>query len=63
MQISGSTFTMEDRTGFVIAKAVVVTDCGDTVGINGTLHRRDELVISEGGNQIVVQASGVTLTR
>ena len=63
MSINHNNYTMADRDGFVIARAVVVTDHGDIVGINGTMHRRDELTISEDGRKIVVNASQCELTR
>jgi hypothetical protein len=63
MTINHSDYTMTDSTGMVVWRSVTVTDNGDVVGINGTMHRRDELTISDDGNKIVVNASQCELTR
>jgi hypothetical protein len=61
--INSNDYTMTDRNGYVVGRSVSVTDQGDIVGINGTMHRRDELTISEDGKAIVVNASQCELTR
>ncbi len=62
-KISHNDYTMTNRDGFVVNTAVRVTEHGDIVGINGTMHRRDELTISEDGKTIIVNASQCELNR